>query len=138
MRLPMIKRVSVANQPEKEGVLAQVSFGEGLYPAQEKYLKTVFEKFCTSLDIKLAMDISGRGIVFYRFGKKPIPGTEILQQLLDGMDIGTVDPTPAPPQMSTKRGPTGKISPSPDTLPGHRRRQAVVPVFRSPFVPTAA
>ena len=128
----MIKRVSVANQPEKEGVLAQVSFGEGLNPAQEKYLKTVFEKFCTSLDIKLAMDISGRGIVFYRFGKKPIPGTEILQQLLDGMDIGTVDPTPIPTQVHRKS--TGKTSTSPDS--SRHRRQTIV--SRDLLVSTAA
>ncbi len=131
MQLPIIKHVSVTSQPEG-GVLAEVSFGENLNPAQEKYLKTVFDKYAKRLGIKLARSIDGRRITFRQLGKSPVPEPETIQQLLNKMDIGTVDPTPIPTQVHRKS--TGKTSTSPDS--SRHRRQTIV--SRDLLVSTAA
>jgi hypothetical protein len=132
----MIKHVSVTSQPEEGGVLAEVFFGEHLNPAQEKYVKTVFNRCTKRLDIKLARSIDGRRIIFRQLGKNHVPKPETLQQLLDDMDIGTADPTPISVQMHLKRKSISKTSPDSD-IPRYRR-QAVVPVLRNPFVSATA
>ncbi len=130
MQLPWIKKVFIASvESISEGSpIAEVEFAELLNPAQETYLSNVCGRYTKQLDIKLAMNTGGRFVTFRRFGNRPIPAPEVIQQLLDGMDIGAVSSSPS---TETKKLPTTQSKYT-------QRRRAVTPTSRTPFGTVAA
>lgn len=125
MQLPWIKKVFIASvESISEGSpIAEVEFAELLNPAQETYLITVYGRYAKRLDIRLAMNADGRYVTFRRFGNRPIPTPEVIQQLLDGMDIGAVSSSPS---TETRKPPATQLS-------YIQRRRTVTPTSRTPL-----